>query len=180
MELRELLDNPEAWAILSERARALALQEEVAVGELGATTLTFHLGGSRYSLPAMAVREVQPLGHCTPLPAVPPFVLGLVNVRGRLITALDLRPLLGLPAETPPPTAMLLIVSVADNEIGLVADSVLAVSRHLAELAPAPSTAAGRGVAWVRGVDPELSIHLDPELLFAEPALVVNAEAAGL
>ncbi|MFV9505094.1 MAG: chemotaxis protein CheW [Oscillochloridaceae bacterium umkhey_bin13] len=179
MELRQLVEDPEAWSILVERARALALQEDSVVGELGAATLTFRLGDSSYSLPAIAVREVQPMGRFATLPAVPPFVLGLVNVRGRLITALDLRPLLGLPAAPLAPGAMLLIVSVDDNELGIAADSVLAVRSQRTDLAPAPSAASGRSVAWVRGVDEELSIHLDPVMLFADPTLVVNAEAEG-
>lgn len=179
MELRQLLEDPNAWNVLVERARALALQEESAAAESGAARLSFRLSGSSYSLPAMAVREVQPLGTCTPLPAVPPFIVGLVNVRGRLITAVDLRPLLGIPAERPAPTAQLLIVSVDDNEIGLLADTVVAVRRHDADLSPAPLSAAGRSVSWVRGVDEELSIHIDPDLLFADPALLVNTEAEG-
>lgn len=179
MELRQLLDDPSAWNILVQRARALALQEETAAAEAGAATLSFRLSGSSYSLPATAVREVQPLGNCTPLPAVPAFVVGLVNVRGRLLTAIDLRPLLGLPVEPPAASAQLLIISVDDNEIGLVADSVVAVRHSASELSPAPASAAGRAVAWVRGVDDDLSIHIDPDLLFADPALIVNAEAEG-
>lgn len=176
MALRQLLDDPATWPTLLERARSLALQEAVAVADAGDARLTFRLGGSSYSLPAVAVREVQPLLSYTPLPAVPPFVVGLVNVRGRLLTAIDLRPLLGLGAGAPPPGAQLLILAVDDNEIGLVADSVVAVRRHEGVLAPAPSATSGRPISWVRGVDDELTIHLDPELLFADPALLVNAE----
>lgn len=179
MDLRGLQNDPTAWSILAGRARALALQEEVVAAESGTSTLTFRLGGSSYSLPAAAVREVQPLGACTPLPAVPPFILGLVNVRGRLLTAIDLRPMLGLPASGPAPGALLLIVAVGGGELGLLSDGVVAVSARSAALSPAPSAAAGRGVAWVRGVDESLSLHLDPELLFADPALLVNAEAGG-
>lgn len=179
MDLRRLLEDPAARPVLADRARALALQDEIASGEIGAATLTFRLGGSTYSLPATAVREVQPLGSYTPLPAVPPFIRGLVNVRGRLITAIDLRPLIGLPADALPPGAMLLIICGEDSELGLVAESVVSVGRQTADLAPAPSASSGHSVAWVRGVDEELSLHLDPAALVAAPALVINAEASG-
>lgn len=179
MELRQLFEDSSAWGVLAERARALALQEESASAERGAASLSFRLGGSSYSLPATDVREVQPLGACTPLPAVPPFIVGLVNVRGRLIAAVDLRPLLGIAAGAPAPTAQLLIVAAGEGEVGLIADAVVSVRRHDAELSPAPMSAAGRSVAWVRGVDEELSIHIDPQALCADPALVVNAEAEG-
>jgi hypothetical protein len=58
-----------------------------------------------------------------------------------------------------------------------MADSVVAVSQRPAELSPAPSAAAGHAITWVRGVDEDLCLHLDPELLFADPAMVVNTEA---
>lgn len=177
MDVRKLQEDPVAWRVLGERARALALQEELAASESGAAVLTFLLGGGSYSLPAAAVREVQPLGPCARLPAVPPFVVGLVNVRGRLVAALDLRPLLGIPAEAPAPGSLLLIAAVGGSEIGLIADSVVTVSQRTAELSPAPSAAAGHGISWVRGVDESLCLHLDPELLFADPAIVVNTEA---
>ena len=177
MDLRQLLEDPETGPVLVARAHALALQEDLVAGELGAATLTFRLGGSSYSLPATAVREVQALGTYTALPAVPPFICGLVNVRGRLITAIDLRPLLGLPSDPPAPGAMLLIICNDESELGLVADNVVAVHGHTTTLAPAPSAASGHGVAWIRGVDADLSLHLDPTALFADPALVVNAEA---
>jgi purine-binding chemotaxis protein CheW len=105
--------------------------------------------------------------------------VGLVNVRGRLIAAVDLRPLLGLPAQALTADSRLLIVADNTSELGLVADTVVAIHRSSTELSPAPPDASGRSVVWVRGVDEELSIHLDPGLLLADPALLVNAEAEG-
>lgn len=177
MHLRQLLEDPTARSILNDRARALALQEEGASEQSGAANLIFLLGGSGYALPAGAVREVQPLGAYTALPAVPGFIVGLVNVRGRLLAAIDLRPLLGLASETPAPDALLLIISADGGEVGLVADSVEAISHSPGELSPAPSTGPGRSPAWIRGVDAELTLHLSPELLLADPSIIVNAEA---
>lgn len=179
MELRQLFHDPPAWNVLVERARALALHDEFTVTESGAAILSFRLGENSYSLPATSVREVQPLGVYTPLPAVPSFVVGLVNVRGRLLTVIDLRPLLGLPPAPPGPGAQQLIISVDDSEISLLADSVVSVRHSSVELSPTPTSTAGRALVWVRGVDADLSIHIAPDLLFADPALLVNAEAEG-
>lgn len=179
MDVRDLLEDSSLLAVLAERARMLARQEDLLANEFGAAMLSFRLGSDIYSLPAAAVREVQPLGRYTRLPAVPPFVVGLVNVRGRLITAIDLRVLLGLASTPISPTMQLLIIAIDDHELGIVADLVMSVHHEQAELAPAPSQAAGRSISWVRGIDAEFSIHLDPELLFADPTLVVNSEADG-
>ena len=52
--------------------------------------LTFAVGGATYGCPLDAVREVLPAGPTARLPGAPPHVLGLLNVRGRVLTVLDL------------------------------------------------------------------------------------------
>lgn len=177
MDLQQLRALPGARPILEERARALALAEDLGDAEAGEATLTFLLGGATYAIPASAIREVQPLGDVTRLPAVPPFVVGLVNVRGRLVAALDIRPLLDIAGAAPEPSAMLLIVGADEAAVGLIADRVMAIRRATAALAPTPSSAAGRGLTWVRGVDADLNLHLDLPALLADPRLIVNEEA---
>jgi purine-binding chemotaxis protein CheW len=176
MQFHHLRGLPEAQAVLAARARALAHLDEADVVEDDSAVLTFVLGGAGYALPAAEVREVQPLGDYTRLPAVPPFVLGLVNVRGRLVAALDLRPLLTIPTAPLAPAALLLIVGSEDASIGLIADEVTAVRLVAGDLLATPSSAAGQGTSWVRGVDKELNLHLDPAALLADPRLTVNQE----
>ena len=174
MNLKHLRDDPAAWLVLEERARALMAPESAAATELGEEILTFRLGDGEYSVPAQYVREVQALGDVTPLPFTPAFVVGLVNLRGRLLTALDIRPLLDM-AEAPPSSqAFLLILTVNGIEVGLMADAVVEVRRSDEQLAPVLSTMAGRGVGWVRGVDRRLCLLLDPPTLLADPRLAVN------
>ena len=174
MDIRTLRNDPAAWRILEERARALMAQEKAAQTELGEEILTFRLGDSDYSVPAQYVREVQPLGEVTPLPFTPAFVVGLVNVRGRLLAALDIRPLLDMPETPPQPQAFLLVLTANGIDVGLLADAVVEVRRSDEQLAPVLSTMAGRGVAWVRGVDRRLSLLLDPSALLADPRLTIN------
>jgi purine-binding chemotaxis protein CheW len=175
VDLRHLRDDPATWQILEERARALAAQDiAVDEGAFGEEVLAFCLGEGRYCLPARSVREVYPLAGFTRLPSTPPFVVGLVNVRGHLLAALDIRPLLDIAPAPPRSDAFLLIVAAAGIEVGLLADLVVEVRRGDAALAPALSATAGRTVAWVKGVDRLLNLVLDPALLLADPRLIVN------
>jgi purine-binding chemotaxis protein CheW len=178
MELRQLRDEPAVWSILEARAHALAHQEVAEHTQLGEETVIFRLGAGRYGVAAGLVREVQPLVGYTPLPGTPPFMLGLINLRGRLLAALDIRPLLGSSASPPSSGAALLIVSASGIEVGLLADEVIEVRRGATQLSPALSSAEGQMVAWVRGVDPHLTLLLDLALLLADPRLIVN-EAGG-
>jgi purine-binding chemotaxis protein CheW len=174
MELRQLRDNPAIWEILEARARALAHQETADDAILGEATVIFQIGDGRYGVSARLVREVQPLTDYTPLPSMPPFVLGLINLRGRLLAALDIRPLLGVPVASPRPGAALLIVSAGGIEVGLLADEVIEIRRCATRLSPALTSAEGQVGAWVRGIDSGLTVLLDLALLLADPRLVVN------
>jgi purine-binding chemotaxis protein CheW len=172
--MRQLRADPAQWQILEERARALAAPDTVADAGRSEEILTFRLGDGRYRLPAHCIHEVYPLGSYAPLPSTPPFVVGLVNVHGRLLAALDLRPLLDIATQPPLPDAMLLIVGASGMEVGLLTDVVIEVRRGTTELMPALSTIAGWGSTWVRGVDQDGYLALDPALLLADPRLVVN------
>jgi purine-binding chemotaxis protein CheW len=73
---------------------------------------------------------------------------------------------------------MLLIIGPDEAMVGLVADRVVAVEHAVSKLTPALSSAAGRDTLWLRGVDEQLSLHIDPVALLADPRLLVNQEEA--
>ena len=83
--------------ILRERAAAVArVREEPRAA--GLSVLAFALGGERYAVEVKAVLEVVDASGLSPLPAAPPWVLGAVLARSRVVPVLDLRALLGLEA----------------------------------------------------------------------------------
>src|SRR6185312_5009031 len=91
--------SPErARAILEERARLLARIPPAppAVGE-SLQVVVFRLGDERYALETQYVREVVRLSDYAPLPGAPAFVLGILNLRGEILSVLDLRPFCGVP-----------------------------------------------------------------------------------
>jgi purine-binding chemotaxis protein CheW len=179
VSFHDLHNDPVAWPILEARARALASQETINSEACGETCMIFRLGNSGYSIPARFVREVQPMGSSTHLPSTPPFVVGLVNVRGRLLVALDLRPLLDI-APAPALYASLLIVGARGMDVGILADAVVGVRQDDTPLTPALSAMAGHRVAWIRGIDRDLNLQIDPELLLADPRLAINTESTAL
>jgi purine-binding chemotaxis protein CheW len=58
--------------------------------------VTFDLGAQSYALPIAAVREVLPFIAVEPVPMAPPLVLGVINLRGRILTVIDLHRRLGI------------------------------------------------------------------------------------
>lgn len=172
--LSQLQVDPLSEQILNARAHALAQLETVSDLDGSEQVLLFQLGVDRFSLPAVATRSVLPLGRVTALPATPSWILGLVNVRGRLLAAVDLRPLLKIASAPPRPGAFLVIVQISGVELALLADMVIGVERASVRLSPQPATAPGQAAAWIRGVDDALTIRIDPELLLSTSRLIVN------
>ncbi|OAN37668.1 chemotaxis protein CheW [Chloroflexus islandicus] len=176
MDLSVLLADPAARAILHERARSLARSHQVAETAPRELVLRFTLGNEQYALPATATREVIRCESVAPLPAVHPAILGLVNVRGRLLVCLDLRPLLGLPTPPSQSTMYLLIVSAGGMEVALLVDQVVSIQPEHLTLHPTPAAIAGRSAGWVRGVDDQLALHLDPDGLLGDPRLATSTD----
>jgi purine-binding chemotaxis protein CheW len=174
MQLRQLRDDPAVWAILEARAHALSHWETAEDTIHDEATLIFQIGDGRYGVSARLVREVQPLAGYTPLPGTPPFVLGLINLRGRLLAALDIRPLLGSAVALPRAGAALLIVGAGGRQVGLLADEVIEIRRRATRLSPVLASAEGQDNAWVRGLDSDLTMMLDLELFLADSRLIVG------
>lgn len=84
---KDQIDN-----ILQERARILAkpLDKEDGDGER-IEVLSFMLNGEQYAVPMKYVKEVTLLRHLTSLPGTPDFILGIIGIRGRIISVTDLR-----------------------------------------------------------------------------------------
>lgn len=136
------------------------MQADTAVHETGARAasdaagkyLTFGVGSDRYGIPIRFVREIVVVPPITPVPQSPAYVLGVINLRGRILPVLDLRQRLGLPpAEVGERTCM--VVVERGGLTGLRVDSVGDVLDLAAEqIEPPPPRSAAPGDALVIGV----------------------------
>src|SRR5882757_6351764 len=92
--------NAETERILRARAQVLARPPSSApVPSTMLELLEFRVASERYALETRHVQGVYPLRELTPLPCTPPFVLGIVNVRGRILPVLDLKKFFELPEQ---------------------------------------------------------------------------------
>jgi len=86
------------------------------------------LDGQRYALRLQDVERVLRMVEITALPESPAAILGLINVQGRVLSVVDLRAWLHLPAREPAPEDVLVIVSTTAGTVALAADGVEGVS----------------------------------------------------
>lgn len=170
----ELTNDPKET--LRVRARALArLPEDEADGEASLELLEFRLAQECYAVETRHVREVHPLKNLTPLPSVPPFISGIVNVRGRILPVLDLKKFFGLPDSGLTDLHRIILISGHGLELGLLADiSVGVINIPAKTLKAGPSTLTGIGTEYVEGVTDRRLIVLAMDRILMDPRILVN------
>ncbi len=123
--------------------------------------VVFRLEKERFALPLSAIREVLvPPLHYTRVPRAPPSVRGVINLRGRVVTIVELRPLLHL-AESASASQRIVLLDRGRRDLGLLVTGVDGIE-SLEKISPAPgkNDPAVRGVARFKGLAVTV---LDPE-----------------
>jgi purine-binding chemotaxis protein CheW len=170
-------DPGELQRILAERARDLA--QEPAGEEVGSQLeiIEFQLAHERYGIESSLVSEVLPLREYTVVPCTPAFVLGIVNVRGRIVSVVNLKKFFDLPAKGLTELNRVIILRTPQMELGLLADSVASTRLvRLAELQAGLPTLTGIREEYLRGITGDGLIVLAAARLLADPGLLVREE----
>jgi purine-binding chemotaxis protein CheW len=171
-------DPQQAERILEARTRALARPPAgTTVVTEGPELIEFTLAGERYAFESPWVREVTPLENLTPLPCTPPFVLGIVNLRGEILSVVDLRRFFDLPEKALTDRDRILVLESGPMRFGILADAVLGIrSIPLAAMQSSLPTLTGIREKYLKGVTPERTVLLDAEKLLADPGMVVQEQ----
>ena len=166
------LTAEEEQHLLHSRAETLAQSpvREAAVATL--EVVEFELALEHYAFPLAEVRAVSLLHELTPVPGTPPFVLGIINLRGEIRTVIDLQRFFDRPAAGLTQLNQLLIIEHGDLEVAILTDAIRGVRRiPLASLLPAATDPRAR---YLRGVTGERVVVLDGAKLLADPRLLVE------
>ena len=114
---------------------------------------TFHLGSGVFGLDTVLIQEVVMVGELTPARHAPEYVAGIRNLRGRIITVIDLCVRLGLGSVEIGPESRILIADWKGEPIGLLVDRVAdAIPVEAGALQPAPPNLHGVQMQKLRGV----------------------------
>ena len=126
---------------------------------------TFFLDGLRFGVDVQKVQEVVPYQEMTRVPLAPPTIRGLLNLRGQIVTGIDLRRRLELPERPADCLPMNVVLRGEDSPVSFLVDDigeVIEVSVEAVE--PPPDTLQGRVRELIQGVYPledELLLILD-------------------
>ena len=119
-------------SLLPPRLSVRPADEEDSLAPDSETTyelLTFIIADEAYAFPLVHVREILKLKPITPVPRAPFGVLGILSVRGKVTTIIDLRRLLRMPERAETRRSRILLVHLDEEVIGVLVDEVLQVYR---------------------------------------------------
>lgn len=138
--------------------------------------LTFALGDEIYGVEILRVREIIGMLPVTRLPGSADEVLGVVNLRGRVIPVVSLRTRFGLPRAEPHPHNVTIVVEQNTTRVGLAVDRVCEVARFSADqLEESPACIASTNSSFVRAIGKrgeQVTVLLDVQRVIS--ALAIN------
>ncbi|MEX2191717.1 MAG: chemotaxis protein CheW [Bacteroidota bacterium] len=180
IEQKDIHLPEETRDLLKQRARVLALKDDhEIVQQEHREIIVFRLGGETYGIETEFVREVYPLKDYTALPGTPSFVLGIMNVRGQIVSVIDLRKFFGLPEKGLGELNKVIILSSDRMEFGILTDVVEGtVSVVLKDVVEVPPGVIEIGVQYLKGVTKDRVILLDAESIVNDEKMIVNEESA--
>ncbi len=163
------------------KARAKALARELKPDGNGQgliEIIEFVVASETYGVESSYVREVYPLKELTPLPGTPAFILGVINVRGQIVSVVDPKKFFGLPEKGLTDLNKVILITDGTMEFGLLADAVLGL-RHvpLKELQKSLPTLTGLRAELLKGVTSERLVVLDAARLLSDPGLFLQQKS---
>ncbi|MFZ5519403.1 MAG: chemotaxis protein CheW [Candidatus Zhuqueibacterota bacterium] len=134
-------------------------------------------GDEKYGLEVRYVKEVVPLRQLTPVPCTPDFVTGIINVRGTIISTIDMRRFFNLKTTGLTDLNKVVVIKFGDFEMGILAMDVSEVKNiQLEDLHPAAGCLTEIDPEYIKGVSNKMEVILDLKKLIEEQRFVISEE----
>jgi purine-binding chemotaxis protein CheW len=172
--------TPEERAIFRRRAQDLAppMEQEESDGLASLAVVT--LNGECYGIDLGLVREFAPLRSVTPVPCCPAHVVGQMNLRGDIITLVDVRGALEMPLEEAGDSRQVVVIAAGELVAGVLVDAMVDVfSLRPADVASVPAAVRAPAAEYLAGTAPyreKMLGILDLQALLTGGRLVVREE----
>ena len=134
--------------------------------------VTFRLENEKYGINVMQVQEVLRVTEIAPVPGAPSYVLGIINLRGNVVTVIDTRSRFGLSSAEMDDSTRIVIIEADEQVVGILVDSVAeVVDLKASEIETAPNVGTEESTKFIQGVashDNELLILVDLNKLLTD------------
>ncbi|MFC4699901.1 chemotaxis protein CheW [Glaciecola siphonariae] len=134
--------------------------------------VTYRLDEETYGINVMQVQEVLRYTEIAPVPGAPNYVMGIINLRGNVVTVIDTRARFGLPPSEITDNSRIVIIESDEHVVGILVDSVAeVVYLRSSEIDSAPNVGTEESAKFIQGVsnrDNELLILVDLNKLLSD------------
>lgn len=133
--------------------------------------VTFYLDNEKYGIKVMQVQEVLRMTEIAPVPGAPDYVLGIINLRGNVVTVIDTRKRFGLPEKQPDDATRIVIIEAGGQVVGILVDSVAEVADlRNSQIEATPNVGSDESSKYIQGVsshNEQLLILVDVDRLLS-------------
>lgn len=175
----DALEQERMDAVLRERAKKLSGEflKERSTREDLLEIVEFRLGPERYGVGSLHVGEVVPLREYAIVPCTPSFVSGIINLRGRIVSVVDLKFFFDIPATAVSEETRVVVLRSRDMELGILVDALVGIRTiSLRNIHPPLPTMTGVRSAYLLGVEGEDIAILDGARMLRDESLIVDEE----
>jgi len=134
--------------------------------------VTFRLDNETYGINVMQVQEVLRYSEIAPVPGAPPYVLGIINLRGNVVTVIDTRLRFGLSQTETSDQTRIVIIETGNQVVGILVDAVAeVVYLRQSEIETTPNVGNEETAKFIQGVchkNEELLILVDLEKMMSD------------
>ena len=144
--------------------------------------LTFHLANEDFGIDICFVTEIIGIQAITPIPEMPDFIKGVINLRGKVVPVMDVRTRFKLPFKEYDERTCIIVVDINETAVGLVVDEVREVMDiPESQIEPPPKTKGKSGSNFIKSigkVENDVKIILNVSQLLYEEELEKLEKAA--
>lgn len=139
--------------------------------------LTFTLGAEEYAIDILSVQEISGYGRVTAIANAPPFIKGVINLRGDIVPIIDLRIKFGLGQVSYNEFTVVIILNVGQRVVGVVVDAVSdVVTLAAGEVKPPPQLSSALDLTYLKGV----ATHGEQMLILVDIERLITSDEMGL
>ncbi|MFW2569707.1 chemotaxis protein CheW [Legionella sp. 29fVS95] len=166
----------ETQKILKHRAQRLAKKPHVLEESTDTiSVMEFELGEATYAIELSYIDEVCPAKEITPLPGTPSYMLGIMNVRGKIMSVLDIKTFFEIPKKELTNLSQVIILHSDLMEFGIIADRSIGPRIIPVNLIQSPlNVFSGVRKEYLKGVTEKQIVILDANKILSDRTIIVN------
>jgi len=160
---------------LHQRATVLAKAKEKTIESELMDVVFFKLADEIYAIESQYITEVLHLRELTEIPGTPPFVLGVINIRGDITSVIDLKRLFDLPEKGISDLTKVIVIKSSGMELGILTEDVVgALTIKVSDIDEPLPTLTGIRLDFLRGITSDRVTVLSAPKLLRDSSIIVN------